>query len=100
MNNQLDLYLQSLREEQATEEEDTIYSNDEFLDSGIPQKIASYGYNTLIKEPGLESVNSSTEYISTSNKKPLSVLKNDEEFQKRAARFLNGVGENDENIIE
>ena len=56
MSNQLDLYLQSLREEQATEEEDTIYSNDEFLDSSIPQKIASYGYNTLIKEPDLESV--------------------------------------------
>tara|TARA_R110001592_G_scaffold225922_1_gene481938 strand:+ start:4586 stop:8707 length:4122 start_codon:yes stop_codon:yes gene_type:complete len=100
MSNQLDLYLQSLREEQATEEEDTIYSNDEFLDSSIPQKIASYGYNTLIKEPDLESVNSSTEYISTSNKKPLSVLKSDKEFQKRAARFLDGVGENDENIIE
>ena len=44
MSNQLDLYLQSLREEQATEEEDTIYSNDEFLDSSIPQKIASYGF--------------------------------------------------------
>jgi len=98
MANELDNYLQYLREKE--EKESSIYEfEEEPLSTAIPYKAMAYGYDKLIKEPDLEQVNNNA-YESISNKKPLSVLKADKEFQKRAARFLDGVGENDENIFE
>ena len=98
MASELDKYLEYLQEEE--EKNNSIYeTKKQPLSTGIPFKAMSYGYDKLITEPDLEQVNS-TLYESTSSKKPLSVLKLDKEFQTRAARFLDGVNENDENIFE
>tara|TARA_R100001510_G_C7654744_1_gene213546 strand:+ start:852 stop:4472 length:3621 start_codon:yes stop_codon:yes gene_type:complete len=93
MSNQLDLYIQSLQEERAREEKQE--EQESFYD--ISTSETPEGYETFVTEPTDErEVNP---YQSPSGKMSLTELKKDPEFSQRAARFLEGVGSND-NIFE
>lgn len=92
MSNQLDLYIQSLQEEKAKEEEQEEQQSFYTSTSETPE-----GYETFVTEPTNErEVNP---YDSTPEKTTLTELKKDPEFAQKAARFLEGVGSND-NIFE
>jgi len=93
MSNQLDLYIQSLQEQKAKEEE----QEEEQSFYYTPTSETPEGYETFVTEPTTErEVNP---YDSTPGKTTLTELKKDPEFAKRASRFLDGVGSND-NIFE
>ena len=93
MSNQLDLYIQSLQEERAREEQQEEQESFYYT----PTSETPEGYETFVTEPTDErQVNP---YQNTFGKMSLTELKKDPEFAQRAARFLEGVGSND-NIFE
>ena len=89
MSNQLDLYIQSLQEQKAKEEEK---EEQQSFYTSTPE--TPEGYDTFVTEPTIErEVNP---YDSTPGKTTLTELKQDKEFAERTARFLDGVGSNDD----
>ena len=93
MPTQFELYLQEIEEEKRKNEEEEV---DFFYTSDASSSENPEGYDTFISEPDLEQSN--VEPI-RSGKKTLTQLKEAPEFADKAARFLDGIGSN-EDIFE
>ena len=93
MPTQLELYLQQIEEDKKREEEQEV---DFLYSSNIASSTEPEGYNKFISEPNIEQSN--IEPI-RSGKKTLTQLKETPEFADKAARFLDGIGSN-EDIFE
>ena len=93
MPTQLELYLQQIEEDKKQQEEK---ESDFFYTPDVASSQKPEGYETFITDPNLEQSN--IEPI-RSGKKTLTQLKETPEFADKAARFLDGIGSN-EDIFE
>ena len=95
MANQLDSFIASLNQQ---DEEDSYVTPPVPL-GNIPTNDVTEGYEELITDPYDKRYSNSSSTNMLRGKKNLTELAEDDEFSKRALRFLEGIGSND-NIFE